>query len=293
MKFSFLFPTLVLGFGLAANAVAGPRYIYHLSTVMPTEVFTRGFCPRGQDIELLHYMSGQSVLDGTTSFVSATDSLDVALRIAKQAILRHREIPFWIYVIRPTEEVYDVTKSLHSAEQNLKNPDAWHQAFALSMAFDWQRSWAAHGNVLSSQIVGAYPVILLFREEPFLGTLYPNENYIEGSSFVSDDIIPARDTPPDSAYIGEESSPGFSLSLSFSQDCEENKLIPPRRVRCGTAKQLTFHDLIGYSVAGLIATGVLQSPGKGLLPQPFQREEFLTSKQKPNPQRSFREPERL
>lgn len=293
MKFSSLFSILVLGFSLAANAVAGPRYIYHLSTVMPTEIFKRGFFASGHDVELLRYMSGQSILDGTTSFVSATDSLDVALRIAKQAILKHREIPFWIYVIRPTEEVYDVTKSIHSAEQNVRNPDAWHQALALTLAFDWQRSWAAHGHVLSSQIVGAYPVILLFREEPFLGTLYRNENYIEDSSIVSDDVIPARDTPLDGAYIGEESSPGFSLTLSFSQDCEDHKLIPPRKVRCGTAKQLTFHDLIGHSVAGLIATGVLQSPGQGLLPQPFQRDEFLTSKQKHTHQRSFRAPERL
>jgi len=206
------------------------------------------------------------------------------LRIAKQAILKHREIPFWIYEIRPTERVYDVTKSLRSAEQYLKNPDARRQALALSMAYDWQRSWAAYGQVLSSQIVGAYPVILLFREEPFLGTLYPNDRYIDDSSFVSDDIIPARDTPPDGAYVGEESSPGFPISLSFSQDCEPYKLIPPRNVRCGTAKHLTIHDLTGYSVAGLIATGVLQSPGEGLLPQPFQRDEFLAFKQKLNPQ---------
>lgn len=257
MKISPLFSILILSVSLAANAVAGPRYIYHISSVMPIEAFDRGFMMTGQDIDLLRCMSGHSILDCSASFISATDSLAVALHISKQAVLKHREVPFWVYVIRPTEVVYDVMKSLRSAEGTLKNPDARRQARELILAFDWQKPWAAHGHISSSQIVGVYPVIVLFREEPYLGCMFPNEDYIEGASFVSDNVIPARDTPPDDVFIGEESAPGYPTSLSFNQDCEYHKLIPPRKWRCGTATHRTIHNLVDYSMAGLIATSIL------------------------------------
>lgn len=114
-----------------------------------------------------------------------------------------------------------------------------------------------HGSIVASQIVGVYPVYVLFDDEPHLGALYANDNYEDGPSVVNDGVMPARYAALDNVYLGEESHLEYLSSLSFSPDCEDHKLIPPVTEKCTQAQRVTFPILRGKTIAGLIASGVL------------------------------------
>lgn len=75
---------VTMGFGPVAHAATAPKYIYHLSTVMPMSIFQTGFSSPGDNDDLLPYVSGKSIKDGSASYISATDSIEVGMRVAKE-----------------------------------------------------------------------------------------------------------------------------------------------------------------------------------------------------------------
>lgn len=101
-----------------------PSVVYRVDTRDPLDdwVFQRGFQPHGHNLDLVAHVTGASILDRSSGFVSTTDQRVAAERIAL-ARLQQGNPMVWIYEIRATEQMFEVNASLRQAIRQLAARD--------------------------------------------------------------------------------------------------------------------------------------------------------------------------
>lgn len=101
-----------------------PAVVYRVDTRDPLAdwVFQRGFQPFGNNRDLVAHVTGVSVMDRSSGFVSTTDHRASAEQIALTRLQQGNPM-VWIYEIRATEQMYEVNASLRQAIRQLAARD--------------------------------------------------------------------------------------------------------------------------------------------------------------------------
>lgn len=129
-----------------------PLNLYRVDSRSPDVIFSDGFWPRGANTELLLHVIGDTLRNGTNGLISATDDINIALRIADGLIIFDDETQ-WIYTIVPDISFVDINDSLVSAVISDTVPQNISlQSLGLYRTFGWQQEYAGEGHIPSNLI---------------------------------------------------------------------------------------------------------------------------------------------
>lgn len=267
--FRVTFVLLSLFTGSASYAFDPPNTVYRISSRAPADVFSSGFPAEGDDQDLLRYVSGTSVVDGTSAYISTTQISAYAIAIAATFSQAYPAIPIYIYGVRPTENFHNVEVSLRYAQEALPNPEVREQVSAIALATEGQEigHWAARGGIRPEQIQGAAR-FYWDNGRSRVGELIRNPDYLFMPAATSHFPMPVHDATVAAAYVAEAlHGVGFLLAAIANMGCDQ----PPGQCRkafashCLNVHPMSFRALRSETVAKMIAAGVLTSSVSGQL----------------------------
>lgn len=267
LQVAFILASLFLD--TTSYALDPPKVVYRISSRAPADVFSSGFPAEGDDIDLLRYVAGTSVIDGTSAYISTTQISRHAIAIAAIFSQAYPSVPVYIYLVRPTENFYSVAASLRFARDALPNPEVREQASAIALATQGQENghWAARGGIRLEQIAG---VRRFFWDNGHsrLGELLRNHYYLFMPAAISHLPMPVHNATVAAAYVAEEPlSAGFMSAAIANMGCDQQ----PRQCRkafasqCLSVNPMTFKALRSRTVAKMMASGILTSSVSGQL----------------------------
>lgn len=254
--FKVFFSIATIMSSTASYAYEAPSQVLRVSVEAPSTVFENGLSSLGPDTDLLRHVSGVSVLDGTSNYVTTTETVSVAREIAQVALRLDPSRSHWVYIIRPTINFFSVSNSLIDARFSLTDRDAQRQAIILWNAFHWQDAWAAQGSISSSQILGVHPVISV-NNAPVLGDFVPNPNYTPGTPTVNPNVMPAQHATSDIVYLEESEHSARYVSLNLYPTCDHQCHQLSLSNTSPAPTQFSYEALQKRTVASLIAKGTI------------------------------------
>ncbi|UYH51969.1 hypothetical protein N5W20_03690 [Candidatus Kirkpatrickella diaphorinae] len=242
MRYAAIFSGLtVVSLNLANIAQATPERVYRFTFVAPETIFVRGFIAPGFDRSFLRHASGNSVYSWDTIYVSTSDSIHESRRMLRISLLRHPDMPHYLYVIRPTTDFYDMPRSLMNAVQCYQDANSRRRARALWYRFHLQREWSALGGVAPELIQGAYRAQII-NGGLVLSDWTPNPHYVEAAAEVNLDPMPLDDEAPSVGWVETGNQQGEFMSLSFSIGCENMWLRASSETHCASADRVSLDD---------------------------------------------------
>lgn len=265
---AFVLPALFTG--SASYALDPPDVVYHISSRAPADVFLSGFPAEGDDLDLLRYISGASVVDGTSAYVPSTQIARHAVVFALIFARTFPTVPFYIYLVRPTENFYSVEASMRFAQEALPNPEVREQVRAVALATqDLENGhWAARGGISPEQIIGVERLYWGDGSPPRLGDLVRNADYLFQPAATNHFPMPVRNATVAAAYVAEARySVEFLPAAVANMGCDQS----PRQRRkafashCIPVNPISFKQLRSRTVAKIIASGILMGSASGQL----------------------------
>lgn len=252
-----------------SHAMTPPDKVYKVSFQPPETVFNAGFISSGHDRDLIRFVSGASTEDNSTAYIATIDLwYDVSL-ISEEAARRNPERPVYVYVIRPTENFFNVEESLLFARDILPSGPVREQVDDLWRATQrWSEgAWAATAAIAGDQISGVRKYFWN-NNRPYFGSFEANPNYYFLPPEVSRGPMPVRNATVDAADVAEEAhGDGFVPAAVVNMSCGAR---PQRRASaqtrlCPPVESLSFSTLHTKTIAKLIAPGVLMGSTTGQL----------------------------
>jgi len=220
-----LFWVLCWWCGVSAFADTPPSIVYRVDVRDPFTdwIFQRGFRAWGQDTDLISHVTGVSILNRSSAFVSTTDHRPTAERIAMVRLQQGNPL-VWIYEVRPTNAFYEVNASLRQAIVQLATRDGHGSAQmthleSIESLYGHQFEWVTHHPILSESILSARAYRLVPRlaqsvvapqmvEDPH--SLRLNPNYRDQPSHANRDVWPLLPLP-----VGLPPPPMYSLQYGL------------------------------------------------------------------------------
>ncbi|MEE8659051.1 hypothetical protein CGLAMM_00030 [Acetobacteraceae bacterium EV16G] len=268
--FRAAFVLLALFTGSASYALDPPGRVYRVSSRAPADVFTSGFPAEGNDLDLLRYVSGASVVDGTSAYISTTQISRHAVAFAMIFARAFPTVPVYIYLVRPTENFYSVAASMRYAQEVLPNPEVREQVSAVALATRGQENghWAARGGISPEQIFGVRRFYWDDGSPPRLGDLIQNANYLFMPPATNHSPMPVHNATVTAAYVAEAvHSVEFLPAAVANMGCDQS----PRQCRkafashCIPVHPISFAQLRSKTVAKMITSGILMGSTSGQL----------------------------
>lgn len=148
-------------------------YVYRFDTRPPTTnsgytgIFSTGFMPHGQNVNLLEHISGSSAVGRTSAWVSTTETLQLAEEFATSFLTFNPQlqppnsgIAGYIYRILPSDNFYSINFILDNVENREPYYDTavMDQVRNLRQVFGMQHEWAALNGIPRTQVREAIPV---------------------------------------------------------------------------------------------------------------------------------------
>jgi pertussis toxin subunit 1 len=184
---------------------AGPNWMFRVDTRDPDAIFKNGFTAFGQNDNLRDHARGTSCTqrDANSNFISTSSDPEYAGNYARRLITRHGP-PIYVYKIRPTENFYNMERSLAAIGYEAGIPDARKQS-----------EWVAVNKIEGSQI----QAVRVYRSEqtpPF----QLNPRYEERRPDANPGVYKQRTSPaPGNNRWLVSQDPLVTASLSATMHC--------------------------------------------------------------------------
>lgn len=140
-----------------SQAWAKIHFVYRFDTRPPSEIFSTGFVPRGNNADLLQHVISSYRDD--SAFIGTTSSYEAALRFARTQLRGVSDVTGYIYEIAADDSFYEVTSSLEGFLERERaagiHPDNRFMALTVDMAiaeFRWEHEFVATRPIAASSI---------------------------------------------------------------------------------------------------------------------------------------------
>lgn len=168
----------------AEDALAQPvNVVYRIDDRDTSEIFKSGFLSYGSNDSVDEHMSGDSIRDRSSGWISTTDNLDTASRIARNRFNLNpssRNRVSWVYEIAQTDNMYDFNRIIQNEQSSWFISSARRAHLnALSLVYAPQREIGALGSIRAGQVVRARQIVWdpINGREQLVGEWVTNPNY--------------------------------------------------------------------------------------------------------------------
>lgn len=236
-----------------AYAVPPPDVVYRYDSRPPNQIFAAGFRSWGDDEDLLRHVSGESINNRTSAFVSTTSNWMTIEQMARTLMGPNTQA--WVYAIRPTANFHDINGSLiNSSIQHVEHLYTSRQSMALYRIFSWQEEFAAYNTITNTQI--HYAQAITSNEENAI-TISPvqvhNAAYEQRAPQISHNFLNATDAViPNVYYLGDFDHNPVEPALGI-----DGCAAPPDRLiseRANICKIKTMENTINIGIRRIIIT---------------------------------------
>lgn len=241
---------------LPSYAEDPPAFVFLPSDCIPGIVFREGIPAAGNDENVLRHATGASNIDGSSAYISTSTSLRVVHRVARLAIIHAPLNAYWVYLIRPTPNFFDLTRSLFDAFLDAEDPLIESQAFMLWYGLQHDYLWTARNGITNDQILGAASIILV-RGEPVIGDYVPNPFYRAAAPTVNPDPLPVQNASNDAVFVQQGEVRSDFVDLVIAPDCHDDRAGSSANRQSCDATQITYEVFHRRNVAKNIAIDVL------------------------------------
>lgn len=254
----------VLVFATQVFADDDPIMLYRFDSRSPSDVFFHdGFPSWGNDEDLARHVSGASINDRSSIYVSTTHSLNTIERMAREFFAYDPARIYYVYEIRPTGSFYDIRASLLQSSLEATNREVGSELLNLYLSFEWQEEWASRGGITTDQITAARSVTMQDGQVVY-GPRLENPNYVSLPSQVNHNLLRARNATIDTVTYSEGEGPFYPVSVSFSDDCGSSgtskRSTSP--TYCLPTKTVKFEDFRRQLRRAQLASGLLDDAAR-------------------------------
>lgn len=249
-------------FNPVSYAMDPPQWVYRIEMREPIVVFASGFITTGRDRDLLRFISGASLDDGSSSYIGTSQYISDAERICAEVAREHPDEPLYIYQIRPEENFYNVEESMLIQRDALPEGLARQQ---LNNAWLATRTWVygmwAATAAIPGEVISGARRYNWNNGQPSLGPFIANNNYVYSIPEVSRRPMPVRNATVEVAAVAEDPhGVGFIPAAIVPEGCNAQ----PRRLRSSlTNPCLPISVLRSKTAAKMIVIDLFKSPTSG------------------------------
>ncbi|WP_375663605.1 MULTISPECIES: hypothetical protein [unclassified Bartonella] len=197
-------------------AIDPPHMVFRIDDRSPSVIFFGGgFAPWGDDQDIIHHVTGHSIAQQTSAFVSTTASMDAVYRMARQQIANNPDETYWLYEIIPDINFYYVPNSLFDTAMSADNVVQHEQVMDLYYAYLWQDEWASLGAINTNHIYSARSIMQQANGDIVIGPRTFNSLFVAAPSQVNSGTLPSQDYTFLSAYYSDSEDALSPMSLAF------------------------------------------------------------------------------
>lgn len=213
-----IFTFLILMFltSKTVNAIPTPNVVFRFDTRTPVNLFPNGFSSWGEDADLLRHVSGESIHNRSSAYISTTTNWETIEQMARTLIPNGGMA--WVYAIRPSVNFYDILGSLlHGNMQNSDRLGTLRQSLALFRNYAWQEEIAAYRSISSTQVMYAQAIM---RDENGVINISPihvnNPAYVDAPPQINSGFIDVIDHDiAYNYYLGDAALPPVSAAFGL------------------------------------------------------------------------------
>lgn len=254
-------------FTTVSYAVNPPDWVYKSSMSEPAQIFLHGWVAPGQDRDLLHFMTSYYVGDESSIYISTDQHLYESETIVEAVARGYPNHTVYLYLIRPTDNFFNLEESLRFAADALPLGEARQ---ALRQAWGATRHWTtgiwpARGTIAGAQIFGAAPYHWVNGEVRRQTFIY-NPDFLYTLPEASQYPMPVRNATVEEAVIAEDPhGVGFIPGAIVPDGCnaQPRRLSATPSTPCLPLKRVSLSTLYSKTIAEMIAAGVLMGTSSG------------------------------
>ncbi|UYH51960.1 hypothetical protein N5W20_03645 [Candidatus Kirkpatrickella diaphorinae] len=235
----------------------------------PAQIFSRGWVSSGHDRDLLRFLTSGPTEDQTSNYVTTAQYLYEVEPIVENIARNYPDLTVYLYLIRPTNNFFNLEESLRIAADALPLGEA-RQALrqAWRATCHWTTGlWPARGEISGAQIFGAAPYHWVNGELRRQTFIY-NPDFLYALPESSRYPMPVRNATVEEAVVAEDPhGVGFIPGAIVPDGCNAQ----PRRLgatpstSCLPLKRVPLSTLHSRMIAKMIVTGILTGTSSGQL----------------------------
>jgi len=232
IKALFLLLILCMYSGLSYSAPKPPgktAWFYRVDTRPPEVIFSEGFTPRGNNLNLVdHFLSMMCEL-GNAGFVSVTDNFKTAVFFAATIIEGRNKDFVYLYQVSPEAGFYNVEYSIRmhmedifadGSERVSPLNNYTRRLYSGLSDFSWEREWVAANEIPAHSVRAVYKVRLTSNSNPAHSGLNisVDENSVPNPGFIASDTLGYLNAYPIPLPAQDVPSPVSSTTCSDDSD---------------------------------------------------------------------------